>query len=183
MANFNNGFPATYQTNDVYYPPYQTTTTTPYYRPNMYPSSFTNTTSAVPVNYQQNPQVNNSSNITWVQGEAGAKAFIVPNGASMALFDSENQVIYIKSVDSSGKPSLTILDYVDRDAQPKEQEQKVDETKYATAEQFDSFKKESLKTISDLSNQIENMQKQLSEFKPFANVNRKGNTNNGKSSV
>ena len=177
MANFNNGFPATYQTNDVYYPPYQNTVTTPYYRPNMYPTYTTSTST----NYQQNQSVNNSSNITWVQGEAGAKAFIVPNGASMALFDSENQVIYIKSVDSSGKPSLTILDYVERDAQT--DEPKINAVQYATEEQFDNFKKESMKTISDLSNQIENMQKQLSEFKPFANVNRKGNTNNGKSSV
>ena len=109
MANFNNGFPVTYQPNDKYYPYQSVTTATPYY-PQMY-SNYSNIST---MNYQQNQQAN-QSNITWVQGEAGAKAYIVPNGSSMALFDSENQVIYIKSVDSSGKPSLTILDYVDRD--------------------------------------------------------------------
>lgn len=42
--------------------------------------------------------------ILWVQGEAGAKAYPVAAGNSLLLMDSERQVFYIKSTDSSGMP-------------------------------------------------------------------------------
>lgn len=75
-----------------------------------------------PMNYQQpyqmqipqpQPQVN--SGITWVQGEAGAKAFPVAPNNTVDLWDSEEQVIYLKSADMSGMPSMKILDYTIRD--------------------------------------------------------------------
>lgn len=44
------------------------------------------------------------SGIVWVQGEAAAKSYAVPFGASVPLFDTEGDVFYIKSVDSSGMP-------------------------------------------------------------------------------
>lgn len=45
-----------------------------------------------------------SNGIIWVQGEAGAKAYPVAAGNSLLLMDSENQVFYIKSTDTSGMP-------------------------------------------------------------------------------
>lgn len=62
---------------------------------------------------QPQPQVN--SGITWVQGEAGAKAFPVAPNNTVDLWDSEEQVIYLKSADMSGMPSMKILDYTIRD--------------------------------------------------------------------
>ncbi len=62
---------------------------------------------------QQMPQ--QSGAITWVQGEAAAKSFPVANGATVTLWDSERQTIYIKSVDITGKPDdMRIIDYVER---------------------------------------------------------------------
>lgn len=62
---------------------------------------------------QQMPQ--QSGAITWVQGEAAAKSFPVANGATVTLWDSERQTIYIKSVDITGKPNdMRIIDYVER---------------------------------------------------------------------
>lgn len=56
-----------------------------------------------------------SGTITWVQGEAAAKSFPVANGATVTLWDSERQTIYIKSVDITGKPDdMRIIDYVER---------------------------------------------------------------------
>lgn len=49
-------------------------------------------------------QSNASGAILWVQGEAGAKAYPVAAGNSVLLMDSERQVFYIKSTDSSGMP-------------------------------------------------------------------------------
>lgn len=65
------------------------------------------------------PQQNNAGNngLTWVQGEAAAKSWYVAPGTTAALWDSEAQVIYLKSADASGMPSLKVLDYTVRDAQ------------------------------------------------------------------
>ena len=42
--------------------------------------------------------------IIWVQGEEGAKAYMVAAGNSVLLMDSENSAFYIKSTDASGMP-------------------------------------------------------------------------------
>lgn len=58
------------------------------------------------------------SDIIWVQGEAGAKSFIVAPNTTVDLWDSEAQVIYLKSADASGMPSMKIIDYTIRDNTP-----------------------------------------------------------------
>ena len=55
-----------------------------------------------------------SSGITWVQGEAGAKSYLVAPNSTVTLWDSESQTIYLKSADPSGLPSMKILDYTIR---------------------------------------------------------------------
>ena len=51
----------------------------------------------------------------WVQGEAGAKSFLVAPGQSLILMDSEAEVFYIKSTDASGVPMpLRTFDYKER---------------------------------------------------------------------
>lgn len=51
----------------------------------------------------------------WVQGEAGAKSYLVAPGQSLLLMDSEAEVFYIKSTDQSGVPMpLRIFDYHER---------------------------------------------------------------------
>lgn len=70
-----------------------------------------------PVNYQQPyyyPQSQQSNGLIWVQGEAGARSFLVGPNTTVALWDSENQVVYIKSADASGMPSIKVLDYTVR---------------------------------------------------------------------
>ena len=42
------------------------------------------------------PQQTDPSGIIWVQGEAGAKAYLVAPGNTVQLWDSEDQVIYLK---------------------------------------------------------------------------------------
>lgn len=69
--------------------------------------------------YQQSyyPMQNNyqQSGIIWVQGEAAAKSYPVAPNTSVSLWDSEANVIYIKSADASGMPSMKIIDYTMRD--------------------------------------------------------------------
>ena len=55
------------------------------------------------------------NNIIWVQGEMGAKAFAIAPNSTMALWDSEAQIIYLKQSDMMGKPTMQILDYTIRE--------------------------------------------------------------------
>lgn len=53
----------------------------------------------------------------WVQGDAGAKAFLVAPGATVILWDTESPRIYIKRADSTGKPlDMEIIDYTVRNS-------------------------------------------------------------------
>lgn len=67
-----------------------------------------------PAPLPQYPQPNNNS-FVWVQGEAAAKAYPVAPNNRVMLMDSESPVLYIKSADSSGRPSTwQIFDLVER---------------------------------------------------------------------
>ena len=68
----------------------------------------------VPYQTAQTPQASNNG-IIWVQGEAGAKSYLIAPGQSVLLMDSEDNVFYIKSSDVSGMPMpLRIFDYTER---------------------------------------------------------------------
>ena len=97
MMAYNNGFPATYQ--QMYYP-----------------QQFQSIQPSYVQQTQQPAQQNNS--IIWVQGEAGAKSYLVAPNTTVQLWDSEAQVIYLKSADAIGMPSMKILDYTIRDMTP-----------------------------------------------------------------
>ena len=61
-----------------------------------------------------------NSGIIWVQGEEGAKAYMVAPGNTVLLMDSDGSSFYLKSADNSGMPQpLRIFDYVERTAAPK----------------------------------------------------------------
>lgn len=63
----------------------------------------------------QMPQAPQNNSLIWVQGEAGAKSYLVAPNNTLPLWDSEAQVIYLKSADASGMPSMKVLDYTIRD--------------------------------------------------------------------
>ena len=60
-------------------------------------------------------QPNVQSSLIRVQGINAAKSYPVAPNTSVPLFDSEANVVYIKSADASGMPSIKILDYNVRD--------------------------------------------------------------------
>ena len=74
---------------------------------------------SVPMAQMQQPmsQQSTSSGINWVQGRAGANSFYVAPGQSSLLMDSEDSVLYVKSVDMTGRPMpLEIYDLIKRDS-------------------------------------------------------------------
>lgn len=92
---------------------------------------------------QQQQQVTQQpSPIIWVQGEEGAKAYMVAAGNSVLLMDSENSTFYIKSTDASGMPQpLRIFDYTERTAAPKQpvQAAQTSENDFVTRAEFDAL--------------------------------------------
>lgn len=83
-----------------------------------------------------------SSPIIWVQGEEGAKAYMVAAGNSVLLMDSENSTFYIKSTDASGMPQpLRVFDYSERTTSQKQPAQTMQTPKeeYVTRQEFDAL--------------------------------------------
>lgn len=95
----------------------------------------------VQVPQPQQPQT--QSSILWVQGEAGAKAYPVGAGNSVLLMDTEDSVMYIKTVDVSGMPQpLRVFDYVERSAQGRSGAAAVANADTVTREEFEALRED-----------------------------------------
>lgn len=91
---------------------------------------------------QQMPQPAAQGTPIWVQGEGGAKSFLVAPGQSLILMDSEAEVFYIKSTDASGVPlPLRVFDYKERvsGAQRPSQAAQASSVEYVTRAEFDAL--------------------------------------------
>jgi len=100
---------------------------------------------------QQPGQGSPQSPIIWVSGETGAKAYMLAPNTTLPLWDSENQVIYLKSTDASGMPSMKILDYTIRNNTPPIQEKEPEvNTDYVTHEEFKKFERSIRNQINKL---------------------------------
>lgn len=131
---YNNGFPINYP---QYYNPQYTAPMT------QMPQT------PQPQTYQAQP----GGGIIWVQGEAGAKSYLVAPNTTVQLWDSENQVIYLKSADASGMPSIKTLDYTIREIpqNPTAPSAQMPElTSYATKEELQAFEEKIQKQIEKL---------------------------------
>ena len=84
--------------NNYSYPTYPYSPQTYNYSPQAY----------TPPQTQQTPP---SNSIIWVQGEAGAKSYLVAPNSTVTLWDTESETIYVKSADASGMPNMKVLDY------------------------------------------------------------------------
>lgn len=91
---------------------------------------------------QQQQTAQQTAPIIWVQGEEGAKAYMVAAGNSVLLMDSEDSVFYIKATDTSGMPQpLRIFDYTERTAAQKQPTQaaQVQAGEFVTRTEFDAL--------------------------------------------
>lgn len=128
---YNNGFPLNYQPAQIVYPQQN------YQIPQQ---NYQMQQSQIPTPMQQS----NDNDIHWVQGEAGAKSWLVAPGKSIMLMDSESNTFYIKSSDNSGMPMpLRIFDYTERTQQSQLNQiqtnpiQNIDMTKFVTWDELD----------------------------------------------
>lgn len=117
-----------------------------------------------PMNQQSQQSYNPSpKNMEWVEGEVGARAFLMPNGwtanTPISLWDSTRNRIYFKSWNQVGMANpLLYADYTDvKELKPLEaipENTSGDESKYATKHDLEELQRE----IKNMSNMIANNQ-------------------------
>lgn len=101
----------------------------------------------MPIQTPQLQQQNNS--ITWVSGEAGAKAYLVGPNQTVQLWDSESQTIYLKSADASGMPTMKILDYTIREQNSQPTSALMQSSDYVTHDELSAFEERITKMIKE----------------------------------
>lgn len=94
-----------------------------------------------PQYYNPQPQQPQTSGIIWVQGEVGARSYLVSPNTKVALWDSEAPIIYIKTSDQNGVPSMRIIDYTYRDM-PQQSQNQNNQSIYVTTDEFTTLKDE-----------------------------------------
>lgn len=91
-----------------------------------------------PQNNQQFFQQEPCQNLIRVNGIDGAKAYQMPANSTVALFDSNNDIMYVKSTDGAGFPSIRTFSFTET----KEETKQVENTDYISRKEFEDFKKE-----------------------------------------
>lgn len=95
-----------------------------YYNPYIQPTYFGTAVPPMPQQQSFSPmpqQAPMSSNVIGVDGEVGAKAFMVPNGSTgpIALWDTNDNVIYLRTFNAAGMPNpLRKLRYTEEELTP-----------------------------------------------------------------
>lgn len=111
-----------------YYSPQYNGYQTPYAQPMVQPIA--------PPTPQPVAQAQNNG-LVWVQGEAGAKSFLMAPNTTALLMDSESSKMYIKSTDASGMPSMRIFEYNEVNPQAPIPQ---NSTEYVTKAEFEEFR-------------------------------------------
>lgn len=74
-----------------------------------YPSMMNNLANPMGMNMQSNIPVNNSLMLTRVTGLEGAKAYQMPPNSTVALFDNNDDLMYIKTTDGAPVQGATAI--------------------------------------------------------------------------
>ena len=79
-----------------------------------------------------------AQNLIRVNGIDGAKAYQMPANSTVALFDSNEDIMYVKSTDGAGFPSIRTFSFTEK----VNVERKSPDVEYISREEFEKFKKE-----------------------------------------
>jgi len=119
-----------------------------------------------------------SNDMIWVQGLAGAKAYLVAPNTTVTLWDSESETIYLKSCDSNGIPSMKILDIKERiETPPKSPSNEIEQpTKdFALVDDLKGIEKEFTHKYEELEGLYERLSEKVDKLavKPTPKVTKK----------
>lgn len=114
-----------------------------------YPAAYPDRLAQLQMNQQQqyaqspmhNTPQSSGQGLIWVQGEAGAKSFMVTAGATVMLMDSDGDYFYLKSADNAGMPSLRTFAYKEVTGQQMVPNSAPvqDMSKYVTRDEYDKL--------------------------------------------
>lgn len=107
----------------------------------------------MPQQAMQQPPVNQG--LLWVQGEAGAKSYLVAPNTTVLLMDSEGSRFYLKSTDNAGMPSLRMFEYTEvlQNASQAPQSTQTDlDSKYVTRAEYDALNGKYMEILDRLNN-------------------------------
>lgn len=129
-----------------------------------------------PTTPTQTPQMSND--MIWVQGLAGAKAYLVAPNTTVTLWDSENPVIYLKSCDMNGVPSMKILDVTERaETPPKSPSNEVEQSTkdFALVDDLNGIRKEFTHKYEELEGLYEKLSEKVDKLavKPTPKTTKK----------
>ena len=139
-----------------------------YYMPSMYGNQYypqvSGASLAAQNAYSPAPQQPNTQGIIWVDGEVGAKAYQIPQGwpvgSPIALWDTNDTVIYLKSINQMGMPNpLQKITYKmeEQQALPAAQTNSVSHSaasNYATKDDLEEMKKEMKELLRSVQSQV-----------------------------
>lgn len=89
-----------------------------------------------------------NNGISWVGSKQEADNYPISPGCAVALWDSNNPVIYLRQADSTGKPSTKVYDLVERQENQPARAPQLDPNQYVTWEKLDEYLAERLKRPS-----------------------------------
>lgn len=117
---------------------------------------------AMPMPQSFAPAAPMQSNVIGVDGEVGAKAFQIPSGATgpIALWDTNDNVIYMRTFNSAGMPNpLKKLRYVEEEPVQNLPAQSggMDPNQYVTKDEFASLREEIRQMSQTINRQNQNV--------------------------
>jgi hypothetical protein len=127
---------------------------------------------AVNIPQSQPQQINQG--LLWVQGETGAKSYLVAPNSTVLLMDSENSRFYLKSADGAGMPNTRTFEYKEvlntpaNVLQGQYSNEKELNDKYVTREEYDGLKRQYdsiMERLDSISNNAEVEQNAKSKSK------------------
>lgn len=124
-----------------------------YYQPYTPPTQPTN-------NYQSHQTQQTYIPLTFVNGEVGAKAFIMQPNSTIYMQDSDSDKLFIKKSDAQGKSTMRkfkLVEIDDNDQIIVNKAQKDMSSNFISKEQFEALKQEFEAKLSELNTRFENL--------------------------
>lgn len=119
-----------------------------------YPNMMNSLTNQMGMNMQNNIPVTNPLMLTRVTGLEGAKAYQMPANSTVALFDNNEDLMYIKTTDGAGFPTIRTFAFNEVVANNNPVPDNVD---YVTRDEFNKLKEELLNGKQSISRSKSNL--------------------------
>lgn len=116
--------------------------------------------------------------LLWVQGEAGAKSYLVAPNTTVLLMDSEGSRFYLKSTDNAGMPNLRTFEYAEvspNSPQPAQPIPDLDD-KYVTRGEYEALQAK----YADILDKLNNFPVPVVDNEPVKKPTTRGNSGRSK---